>query len=149
MIDEPDNAILIKVVQFGCIILMLLNILTCDFEYIENEDCYYEITAVNVSSCEGQDVEEECDFDVRGNRVTIIHKGAVYNCCHDQIKISSESYGNRIRIFETEICPNPCFCECPYTITIRLKFYESGCYRISLYNDNNRLIRKADIIIHF
>ncbi|MHC5046916.1 MAG: hypothetical protein ACYTGY_10185 [Planctomycetota bacterium] len=71
---------------------------------------------------EGERVSPPCENDdgfelvVEGDRLTITHRDATYNCCPEDIEVALEVDEWLLVLTETEVLVEPCFCVCCYEV---------------------------------
>lgn len=68
-----------------------------------------------------------------GGSVEVTHGSARYNCCKETIQTDVFVYGYTIDLFEREITPDPCRCECGYDVETVVGPLAPGVYTINLY----------------
>ena len=72
---------------------------------------------------------------VNDSYLKIYRTNAAFNCCIDDIKITSTDHEGVITVKETEICPNPCDCICLYDLEYTLGPLEYGNYTLRVIEE--------------
>jgi hypothetical protein len=85
---------------------------------------------------EGERVSPPCENDdgfelvVEGDRLTITHRDATYNCCPEDIEVSLEVDEWLLVLTETEVLVEPCFCVCCYEVDSTVGGLAPGEYTV-------------------
>ncbi len=94
------------------------------------------------------ETEETLSAKSAGGYVAVAHNGARYNCCKETIETDVLVYGYTIDLFEREITPDPCRCECAYNVETVIGPLAPGVYTINLYKLGKlELSTAADVAI--
>ena len=62
----------------------------------------------------------------------VLHENATYNCCPDDILIGASFDGIMLRLRETEVLTNPCYCMCCYNVQATVVELGPGEYTVEL-----------------
>jgi hypothetical protein len=91
----------------------------------------------NGAGPEKKDWPQDLVIEYAAGVLTVTHVNAVFNCCLDDITVSFELGGTALNIYEDEVTPNPCFCECPFDVVTQIEGLEPGVYVVSAYTNGN------------
>jgi hypothetical protein len=81
---------------------------------------------------------DELETEVSEGKVIFTHSAATYKCCMESISLEIEKEGAVVKIVETENAPDPCFCQCDYTIYGEIVDLEPGTYEIAVCCQENK-----------
>ena len=74
--------------------------------------------------------DDEFEITVGAGLLTVTHDNILYNCCNDEIAAAVEVDGKIVRIQETEIVPQPCYCVCCFETTVTVANLAPGNYQL-------------------
>jgi len=103
VVPDPDQPRVVDISSFGCL---------DDPEDPQFPPC-------------GDDV---INFAVLETGLHVLHENAMYNCCKDDIVILMDVEDGVIYLTEEEICPEPCYCNCCFTVDALIEGLASGDY---------------------
>ncbi len=89
----------------------------------------------------------EASYDAETGLATATHHNAVYNCCIDEISVELVQDGNTLKLYETEVAPNPCFCVCPFDISAQVAGLADGLYTVEFYNNDGNLAGSTSLTV--
>jgi hypothetical protein len=74
--------------------------------------------------------DDQFSLVVAGDRLSIAHYHATYNCCPDDIAVTLDVDGCLLMLAEAEILVNPCFCVCCYQVDSVVEGLAPGTYTV-------------------
>ena len=95
----------------------------------------------NPYTAAAEDVYPWCGDDgivavVGENKIMVTHLNATYNCCPDEIAVTLEVEGNKLKLNEAEILTTPCDCMCCYNVDTEIAVFEPGEYIVEVCWDD-------------
>ena len=67
---------------------------------------------------------------VDGNRIRVVHTGALYNCCPTRFDYDVSVQDNAFLVVESEILENPCYCICCIDLEMEIEDAPPGEYTL-------------------
>ena len=87
-------------------------------------DAEFEAAGVDYPGCD----DDEIVYTVEAGTLTVVHQGATYNCCLEDIAIALDAVGNELSLMELEVVPDPCRCLCCFDIETEITDIDPGTY---------------------
>lgn len=87
--------------------------------------------------------------EVEGGTLTVHHLGALYNCCPEPFAYDVSQDGDLIRIRETEVLVNPCYCICCFNLTVVIEDVQPGSWTIIFqwYDYETQLWQEQELVV--
>jgi hypothetical protein len=78
-------------------------------------------------------LDEHCEITIEGYNLFLTHYDAVYNCCIDDIGIEVIIDKDLIRVIESEIWSQPCYCFCYFETDVEIFKLKPGRYTVEVW----------------
>ena len=75
------------------------------------------------------------EFDYADGILTVTFINGMFNCCLDYVEVTMELTGLVIDLYEQEVAPNPCYCECPFDVETQIANLAAGTYTVNIYDN--------------
>jgi hypothetical protein len=115
---------------------------TADDDQADDDTAGPSVIDVGNSDCKDgsgpeakDDWPQDITFDYEDGILTVTHVNGYFNCCLDSIDVTMSITGPVIDLYEVEVTPNPCFCECPFDVVTEIAGLAPGSYTVNIYAD--------------